>query len=106
MTANKTHTPGPWTACRSASGVYTIIDDHYGLARAEMVVREADARLIAAAPKLLEACREACGRCTQCNGRGVAYGPVPGTTGQYGPGQPCMVCGEWRAAIKEAEGEP
>jgi hypothetical protein len=62
-----THTPGPWTASDERRGIFEIIHDGDLLAQVWRVRHagdgdlpaEANARLIAAAPELLEACREA-----------------------------------------------
>jgi len=58
------HTPGPWTARRMHTGGFDILDERgrdvvtvYG-GGVETESREANARLIAAAPDLLEACQE------------------------------------------------
>ena len=55
------HTPGPWIvdeAClvwAEAAGEYVALTDHDDAAPIPMEQREANARLIAAAPELLEA---------------------------------------------------
>ena len=61
------HTPGPWTASDERRGIFEIIHDGDLLAQVWGVrpagdgdlPAEANARLIAAAPELLEACQEA-----------------------------------------------
>lgn len=57
-----THTPGPWTVGPRGASVYrpngmriAALDAHAD----SLGLRAADARLMAAAPELLEACREA-----------------------------------------------
>lgn len=60
MTAK--HTPGPWNHGEdgfvySPCGKYTLADPHY--ADLDIDEREANARLIAAAPELLAACEQA-----------------------------------------------
>lgn len=58
------HTPGPWTATDDRRGIWEIIHDGELLAdvwshgsAARDLPAEANARLIAAAPELLEACK-------------------------------------------------
>ncbi len=49
------HTAGPWRMTELDSGIFTINSGHWGVAEVE---RPADARLIAAAPELLQALEE------------------------------------------------
>jgi hypothetical protein len=54
------HTPGPWTPELDYSGTHWFVEHQMGGERYTLVddiSDEADARLIAAAPELLEACR-------------------------------------------------
>lgn len=99
------HTPGPWR-----------VDNHCDVAAQDRHVAtpslygdgsdEANARLIAAAPDLLQGLEDMIGHCQGCNGRGRCYGPVPGSPGSYASNQPCQDCSDARAAIKKARGEP
>ena len=57
------HTPGPWEAAKYPEGHYGIFEKNYPFQIAEVLNRkcsdemvEANARMIAAAPKLLSAC--------------------------------------------------
>ena len=52
----ETHTPGPWYAYQSEKYAYKMISSKYGESIANHVPN-ADARLIAAAPELLEQCK-------------------------------------------------
>lgn len=65
-TENRTqHTPGPWIQDRSCEGRTVVANDPNGIAfnlahlPGEHPMQEANARLIAAAPDLLEACKPA-----------------------------------------------
>lgn len=57
--SKETHTPGPWFINQFKGETYRVSPHQFGCARpdrvAEMIKSEADARLIAAAPELLEA---------------------------------------------------
>lgn len=58
MSTSKTHTPGPWSVDESGCDVLT--PDGWRIARMDLTDQgEADARLVAAAPDLLAACRAA-----------------------------------------------
>lgn len=64
------HTPGPWVATGQASGNYRIVFSERGNWLAEVFADgewpdtiEADARLIAAAPELLQALKEQVAEC-------------------------------------------
>jgi hypothetical protein len=90
------HTPGPWFSNQGErDGTWKVHDitDREGLLLAE-AIKGPDAALIAAAPKLLEACRAA-----------VAWFGAghPGAT-EDDPAN--FVRRQIVAAIKEAEGEP
>lgn len=69
MTTKQTHTPGPWTAnparfVAGANGDVAIVNDHHSLIAVAYVrngEEQANARLIAAAPDLLAACRAVAG---------------------------------------------
>ena len=51
-----THTPGPWKIrAEEADEEYWVTEDHYTVGPAKIVYKIEDARLIAAAPELLEA---------------------------------------------------
>ena len=67
----KTHTPGPWTLNDARSTRVDLIDTQQGHAVGEIVwvdVRNpADARLIAAAPDMLETLRDIVGMLTDAN---------------------------------------
>ena len=103
------HTPGPWTVhhfldndgvanCPQDCGVYEIEEanetivghQHDGNHGEAIIEAEANARLIAAAPDLLEACLDALGY-TECN---CAYECVGGCTH-----------GVLKRAIAKAKGE-
>jgi hypothetical protein len=105
------HTPGPWKVVRDgnplSAGIVAVIEhspdrhiaveeDHFGGPWCAPDTWEANARLIAAAPELLEALREACRLYAE-------YGLVAG----HVEGDPLAV-GRWigaaRAAIAKAEG--
>jgi hypothetical protein len=109
------HTPGPWrvepdaesSECfvftespespRMSNAIALVFHDH-ARGRPRMVV---DAALIAAAPKLLEACRLALGVMEQTNKMDVPH-YVKTVTVTFDPDDVAKL----RAAIKEAEGEP
>lgn len=67
----KTHTPGPWTLNDARSTRVDLIDTQQGHAVGEIVwvdVRNpADARLIVAAPDMLETLRDIVGMLTDAN---------------------------------------
>ena len=67
----RTHTPGPWTLNDARSTRVDLIDTQQGHAVGEIVwvdVRNpADARLIAAAPDMLETLRDIVGMLTDAN---------------------------------------
>lgn len=67
----RTHTPGPWTLNDARSTRVDLIDTQRGHAVGEIVwvdVRNpADARLIAAAPDMLETLRDIVGMLTDAN---------------------------------------
>ncbi len=101
------HTPGPWAAdkfsrgddytptnCRVTSGKKEIACAFYGATDGE---REANARLIAAAPELLAA----------LEGLLDAYAPRAGETAKNN-GEESLHCSvrEARAAIAKAKGQP
>jgi len=56
MSEKQTHTPGPWYAYQSEKYAYKMISSKCGESIANHVPN-ADARLIAAAPELLEQCK-------------------------------------------------
>ena len=106
------HTPGPWIAVRSSSywevkpqrkdgerkPPYQIADTcSSDLGNPDKGLQEANARLIAAAPELLEAIEAA-----------IASGMVPGESITGGPGaktQQGKAAAMLRAAIAKAKGE-
>jgi len=63
-----THTPGPWKARIRRQGSHVTGPDGFSVAH---VGTDANARLIAAAPDLLEACRLAC--LVMAKGNGLSY---------------------------------
>jgi hypothetical protein len=94
------HTPGPWEPKRIDRHHWVIGD---GVARTQVPPEggeemiEANARLIAAAPDLLELAHQMARECCDCN-----YGG--GATGLGSEGAPCESCGHIRALIEKAEG--
>jgi hypothetical protein len=112
---NAQHTPGPWRAVDTGDG-YTIESSSREMSAtvAEITARRsvtgaADARLIAAAPDLLDLAKQYASECTECSGTGVV-------TRQYGgdgygdrcaaladADQPCDECADIRAVIARAE---
>ena len=113
------HTPGPWEATadpyltanheevmreilpgyKAEFPVYVV--RHRGLYVAETGCHErseANARLIAAAPELLEAAKATVENCSCYHGE--IYGLIP----EDGPIEPCPICGPARAAIARATG--
>ena len=90
MNTKATHTPGPW----EAEGDYVfapIVGYDARIARVTDIDSEANARLIAAAPDLLEALREAVGWMQH----------VPGIADSVGQ----IILDDARAAIAKARGE-
>lgn len=68
--SNTTHTPGPWATAVVVKDFVSVIDEKNGQYIADVYYRsdddgnnetEANARLIAAAPELLEAAKDVCG---------------------------------------------
>jgi len=60
--ADPKHTPGPWTVIENSSGKHLVCADHPQAAHFDIALTSgpdsvANARLIAAAPELLEACQ-------------------------------------------------
>jgi hypothetical protein len=76
---NTNHTPGPWTLNPAQSTRVDLIDNHKGEAIGEIVwvdVRNpADARLIAAAPELLEALKYCRQKIAYMQANGEWYSP-------------------------------
>jgi hypothetical protein len=63
------HSPGPWRwtgGALRAPDSSPVLDINLPAEAAHFVVRDADARLIAAAPELLAALRERVDACTDC----------------------------------------
>ena len=88
------HTPGPWEATLGASGMTAVEADNGTIVAS--YVSEADARLIASAPDLLEALHGLIVfGCPACNGDCGAANP------------PVLACPiqSARAAIRKATGE-
>ena len=109
------HTPGPWfveTVKTSIGHAHKIAPigaclyvDHRDatMTDGKTVKALANARLITAAPDMLEALKDATTRCYDCGGSGTMYphdpGDVPGSAGID-----CPNCAQQRAAIAKAEG--
>ena len=91
------HTPGPWKAERFA-GESNIWADRKGPAIAYRIGVEEDARLIAAAPELYEALREACDL-IDLLGRECADRVWDGQRGR------AVTANKFRAALAKAEGK-
>lgn len=116
------HTPGPWVAVAGANpATKTILQEPYSAAgqlenispRVEIASTternaQANARLISAAPELLEALEEQIKCCSACGGKGTYYtmsdeteiGQAPGSSGTD-----CHYCADARAAIAQARGQ-
>lgn len=108
MNANSKHTPGPWKATRRypnafqvfADNVHICEIDHWGVRQTDLTSDlkpegepEANARLIAAAPELLEGCK-------------AMLPLVDGLWRQLGESEECARAVESaRAAITKAMGE-
>lgn len=89
------HTPGPWRAILNVSGLYlvSVPPGHLAGDFLGTEMREADARLIAAAPDAIEACR-----------RMAEYADIVGHLELDCAGDDrCFYCAA-RAAIAKAEG--
>lgn len=89
------HTPGPWFVFGNGASVGgghpTVGDESSGLAstatkRRPVEEQKANARLIAAAPDLLDACREADGFLSQLVLDGGEYVPLSQRLGMIGGG--------------------
>ena len=110
------HTPGPWTAKeweREKGGLDWNVwgpksSNHIGADYDRLAGdygSEADARLIAAAPDLLEALDGQVRNCPLCRGEGKAVHAVEFITGTNKK-KDCSWCSAGRAAIARARGEP
>jgi hypothetical protein len=112
------HSPGPWRVKIKSGRVCVIADKAPGEYRSgfqyKLVAdcgstnqREANARLIAAAPDLLAELQDAAAHCEACDGKGNAYTHEDETQVGCAPGSSridCPACIRWRAAIARATG--
>lgn len=104
MTAK--HTPGPWLIQEPGLVTYkpeVVVAGHdpvVAIVRAtfSQTIFDANTRLIAAAPDLLEACKWTATRCADCDGQGRMYFESEPNG--------CMSCEPVRDAIAKAEGDP
>ena len=102
------HTPGPWI-CWFLDGPLPYIGPMPRLPVAKMMntpapdAIEANARLIAAAPALLELAHKFADECAECDGRAVlsTNPPDPQDSVEY----PCPACADIWAVINQAEGQ-
>ncbi len=83
------HTPSPWTFVQSGTGDFPIWNVRIGTrglitlpATAGMETMDADARLIAAAPELLEALQDLCDTLGECGMTGKARAAIAKATGE------------------------
>lgn len=112
------HTPGPWSNERiwdtPETRIHARVNGGVPVALAEVFTmwnvgeKEANARLIAAAPELLALAKQYARECAGCSGRGFTVGD-DGVTGR-GPDDveptryACEDCEDIRAVIAKAEG--
>ena len=82
------HTPSPWTFVQSGTGDFPIWNVRIGTrglitlpATAGMETMDADARLIAAAPELLEALQDLCDTLGECGMTEKARAAIAKATG-------------------------
>jgi hypothetical protein len=117
------HTPGPWNVGKSNGNKMTVIcldpEQSAGTAIAFTVSRdkrsleqcEADARLIAAAPELLEELEKYVKACDLCDGYGIIEYQPSGIDGYLPTGdanfvtEDCPRCAKASAVIAKAKGE-
>jgi len=111
------HTPGPWYPARSGhelivlshtavrSGSIAVLGEYWANYPRDEVT--ANARLIAAAPELLELARRYASDCPDCNGTGRYLRSVclPWIGTEARPGDACEKCADILAAIAKAEGQ-
>lgn len=83
------HTPSPWTFVQSGTGDFPIWNVRIGTkglitlpATAGMETMDADARLIAAAPELLEALQDLCDTLGECGMTEKARAAISKATGE------------------------
>lgn len=108
------HTPGPWLAIEAGPREVRLKRDHWEIG-SETTRRgvayvfggdDANAKLIAAAPELLELANRLASECAECDGRGFVYGD-DGVSGR-GPDDveptrvACAECDDIRAVIAKA----
>jgi hypothetical protein len=106
------HTPGPWTTQEAPHRAWIAsvghnVDDPQIWTVAQVAPgntyhfgdKEADARLIAAAPDLLALARQYAMECSECDGTGREELPE-----QPGIVTDCPACADIRAVIAKAEG--
>ena len=111
------HTPGPWlvTADEDDEEGYSVtVADALFDTVAQLTPQRKDgeelanARLIAAAPDLLELARQYASECAECGGDGTieAGENIDKAAGMIPERQPCPDCAGIRAVIAKAEGAP
>lgn len=103
------HTPGPWSWAQVWRGPETKIHAEFEgrrVALAEVFTmyshgeKEANARLIAAAPELLALAKQYLSECSECNGSGTTWDRDNCTHTVD-----CPDCADIRAVIAKAEGK-
>ena len=110
------HTPGPWTVIDAITTKerYHIATDN-AAPYASMIAhlhgtdpkhgdKEANARLIAAAPALLAQLQNLVEVCPECGGKGYFLAPLGPPENDFSEPEPCAWCQAARAAIAQAEG--
>lgn len=101
MTPQETkHTAGPWSAHKSADGLYRV-RGNIGQSIAKDLTAE-DARLIAAAPQMFEALDNLI--CSACENR-IGWKGEMSPTDRRTDWRTCPYCKEARAALRAARGE-
>jgi len=110
------HTPGPWLLGGALDSPGMIPVPIFDSAKSERCIAQvypwlgadgnpdtqhnANARLIAAAPDLLELAEQYASECGECNGSGRDITLLD--NGEYGPDIDCEACADIRAVIAQA----
>lgn len=83
-------------------GVEVIVEVHHDESPAHPI-QAANARLISAAPALLDLAKQYLSECGECSGTGVQIGINPGGDFDSNYDRPCEECADIRAVIKLAQ---